>query len=374
MKFSQEWQSERIQRWHVPTAVLGLDLAPDETLAYVGCFAGVGTLNLENGAFDLLYSHDSYVSGVVRIPETNLLVSAGYDGLLRWFDIEKREVIRSQQVAESWIWDLALGNPANGKPRIATACGQYLAGDYEYRPLPSPHPNVQVWDGVTGQPLHQFTMLPPVQAIAFSRCGTRVAAANLMGDIHVWDLNKESDPLATNRPPDWSWHTPDFTAFGVIKSHCQVGGIHAVAFAPDGLSVIVAGMGPMVDPMAGNGRQRWQRFWLSEDKAGTKSQSQDERVGEGLMEALAVNLEEGTFAMSGRLRGGAFNTGLFSLETGELVHGFKTDSRVTKARFLRDGRTLILSGALSQSADAEQPFGVVDVFRVQPVDSQPPVG
>jgi hypothetical protein len=78
--------------------------------------------------------------------------------------------------------------------------------------------------------------------------------------------------------------------------------------------------------------------------------------------------------MSGRLRGGAFNTGLFSLDSGELIHGFKTDSRVTKARFLRDGRTMVLAGALSQSADPEHRFGVVDVFRIGPVDSEKPVG
>lgn len=374
MKRIQEWQSERIRRWQVPTAVLGLDLSPDETTAYVGCFAGVGSLNLESGAFELLHAHESYVSGVYMLPEAQLLVSAGYDGQLRWFDLEKREIVRSVQVTDSWIWDLAMGRPANQSPRIATAGGRYLAGDYEYRPLPSDRPNVQVWDGISGELIHQFTMLPPVQAIAFSPCGTRVAAANLMGDIQVWDLSQDSDPNVTNRPPDWSWHTPDFTAFGVIKSHCQVGGIYAITFSPDGQYVIVAGIGPMVDPMAGNGRQRWQQFSLADGMTDFKRQSKDDQVGEGLMEALAFHLVEGTFAMSGRLRGGAFNTGLFSLDSGDLVHGFKTDSRITKARFLRDGRTMILAGALSQSADAGHQFGVVDVFRVQPVDANAPVG
>lgn len=374
MKPRAEWRSERVQRWHVPTAVLGLDLSPDETTAYVGTFAGVGRLNLECGAYEPLYTHESYVSGVHVVPDANLLVSSGYDGQLKWFDLEKGEPTKTLAVADSWIWDMAACRPAGQSPRIATASGRYLAGDYEYRPLASDRPNVQVWDAHNGELLNQFTMLPPVQAVAFSPCGTRVAAANLMGDIHVWDLSEPGADKVINRPPDWSWQTSDFTAFGVIKSHCQVGGIFAIMFSPDSQNVIVAGMGPMVDPMAGNGRQRWQRFSLVPGQANEKWQSKDDQVGEGLMEALAANLTGGTFAMSGRLRGGVFNTAVFSLENGDLIHGFKTDSRVTQARFLRDGRTMLFGGALNQSADAGHRFGVVDIFRVEPIDEGKPAG
>jgi len=374
MKQIKDWQSERVHRWRDPTAVLGMDVSPDESLAYVGTFHGVGRLKLDTGEFEPLYAHDSYVSGVYYLPENNMLVSAGYDGQLRWFDLEKREIVKTIKVADSWVWDLAISRHAEQATRLATGSGRYLAGDYEYRPLASDQPNVQVWDAITGVLLNQFTMLPPVQAVALSPCGTRVAAANLMGDIHVWALDKQEETAMVNRPPDWKWHTPDFTAFGIIKSHCQVGGIFALTFTPDSQQVIVAGMGPMTDPMAGNGKQRWQRFSLAPGQVEQKWQSKDEQLGEGLMEALAMNVEDGTFAMSGRLRGGAFNTGLFSEETGELIYGFKTDSRVTEARFLRGGRTLVLAGALSQSADAEHRFGVVDVFRIGPVDAEKPVG
>jgi len=99
-----------------------------------------------------------------------------------------------------------------------------------------------------------------------------------------------------------------------------------------------------------------------------KWQSKDDQVGEGLMEALAVHPTDKIFVMSGRLRGGAFNTGVFSVESGELLHGFKSDSRVTEARFLQDGRTLVLAGALNQSADAAHQFGIVDIFGLQAVD------
>jgi len=361
--------AERIKRLNVPTAVLGIDLSPDEGWAYVATFAGVGQLNMESGEYESLYGHDSYASGVFYIPETQQLVSSGYDGQLRWFDLQRRELIETVAAADFWIWDMACLRRPGQSPLLATASGQYLAGDYEYRPRPSQQPNVKVWEAATRELLHQFTMLPPVQAVALSPCGTRVAAANLMGDVCVWDLTVGD--VAATREPDWKWQTPDFTAFGVIKSHCQVGGIYAVSFTPDSQQVIVAGMGPMVDPMAGNGRQRWQRFSLLAGQADLKTQSKDDQVGEGLMEALAIHPEGEAFLMSGRLRGGAFNTGVFSLVSGDLMYGFKTDSRVTQARFMADGR-MVLAGTLSQSADADRQFGVVDVFASPVVDAGTP--
>jgi hypothetical protein len=360
-------QAERLKRLTVPTAVLGVDLSADESVAFVATFAGVGELNLESGHYRPLYAHDSYASGVGHLPALNQTVSAGYDGQLRWFDLGSGAIVRTIPAAEGWIWDMDVRKRPDQSVLLATASGQYLAGDYEYHPRPSRRPNVQVWDGHSGQLLHQFKLLPPVQAIALSPCGTRVAAANLMGDVGVWDLTVDR-AAGEDHPPDWHWQTPDFTAFGVIKSHCQVGGIYAVVFTPDSRQVLVAGMGPMVDPMAGNGKQRWQRFSLEPGHHDQKSQSKDEQVGEGLMEALAMDPRGENFVMAGRLRGGAFNTGLFSVNDGELVHGFKTDSRVTKARFLGDGRTLLLAGALSQSADANHQFGIVDIFGLRAVD------
>jgi len=363
--------AERIKRLNVPTAVLGIDLSVDEDVAYVATFAGVGRLDMASGDYEALYEHDSYASAVLYLAESQQLVSAGYDGQLKWFDLQRREVIDTVAAADFWIWDMAGLRRPGQSPLLATAAGQYLAGDYEYRPRPSNQPNVKVWEAETRRLLHQFTMLPPVQAVALSPCGTRVAAANLMGDVCVWDLTV-GDMTAT-REPDWKWQTPDFTAFGVIKSHCQVGGIYAVTFTPDSQQVIVAGMGPMVDPMAGNGRQRWQKFSLVPGESDQKTQSKDDQVGEGLMEALAIRPTGDAFLMSGRLRGGAFNTGVFSLETGELLYGFKTDSRVTQAGFLADGR-MVLAGALNQSADAERQFGVVDIFRQPTVDGDERAG
>jgi hypothetical protein len=56
------------------------------------------------------------------------------------------------------------------------------------------------------------------------------------------------------------WNTPDFTSWGIIKSHHYIGGIFDFSFSPDGSRLITCGMGPMRDPMAGNGKQTWQEF------------------------------------------------------------------------------------------------------------------
>ena len=68
--------------------------------------------------------------------------------------------------------------------------------------------------------------------------------------------------------------------------------------------------------------------------------------------------------MAGRLRGGSWNVGLFDLQDGNLLHSFKTDTRVTKAVFSSDGSHLYLAGADKQHEDASKKFGVVDVYDV----------
>ena len=243
---------------------------------------------------------------------------------------------------------------AKDAPTIVTVSGQYLPGSYDYRPKPSSEPCVRVFDARNGDLLHDFEHLPPVQAAAISDDGQRIGVGNLMGDVGVWDL-KSGKKVECN--------TPDFTGFGIIKSHCQIGGIYAASFA-DANRLIVAGMGPMRDPMAGNGKQRWQCFDVSGDAANKVSASKDAQAGEGLMETLAMHPDGRHFAMAGRLRGGSWNVGLFDLETTDLVHSFKTDTRVTNAKFSGDGKRLLLAGADKQHKKAEKAFGAVDVYKI----------
>lgn len=345
---------ERTHRLELPTGVLGLDSHPESGMLYAACMDGVYQVSVPSGQCDQLYAHESYASGVVCMHENNRLVSAGYDGALQWFDLTKRQVVRHVQAHTFWSWDLTR---AKNRPVLASVSGQYLAGSYEYHPLAAPEPCVRVYDGLSGTLINAFDHGPPVQAVAVTDDGEYVAAGNLMGDAAVWRIDGE---WATR------WNTPDFTAFGIIKSHCQIGGIYAAAFAPN-QDLLVAGMGPMRDPMAGNGKQRWQRFdWRSVDGDSTArkvSVSKDDQVGEGLIETMAVHPGGRYFVMAGRLRGGSWNVGFFDLESGDLVHSFKNGIRVTKALFSADGRKLYLSGANRQPKEPDKSFGIIDVHE-----------
>lgn len=349
-----ELKSRRSHRHHLPMAALSVDLHDDGKQAFVACLDGVYQLHLKTGAAALLHQHDSYASGVAHFPQNQTLISAAYDGTLRWFDLAKAAVTRTVPAHSFWSWNLAK-HSGEQRALVASCSGQYLAGDYAYLPQTSDAATIKLYDAIAGDLLSEFRLTPPVHCVAISPDGNLIAAGNLMGDVAVWKV--DGSEIAR-------WNTPDFTAFGIVKSHCQIGGLHAIAFTPDSQQVVVAGMGPMHDPMAGNGKQRWQRFAWSAETPQKLAASKDDQVGEGLMETLCFHPDGQSFVMAGRLRGGAWSTGWFDLASGDLIHSIKSESRVTCARFNADGSRLILAGAINQSADPNHKFGVVDVYKI----------
>ncbi len=351
---------EALKKHRLPTAVLGAAVEPSGARLYAACMDGVYELDLEGGEAQLLDKHASYVSGAVLAVEADTLITAGYDGALQWFDLAAAKRVRRIELHEFWSWQMAL---SPDQQLVASVTGQYLAGDYEYRPAPESEPSVCVLAAASGEVLHKLAHVPSVQSVAFSPDSRYLAAGNLMGEIRVWDV--QSGEQVAN------WTTPDFTSWGIIKSHCYIGGVFALQFTPDGQHLLLAGMGPMRDPMAGNGRQLWQKF----DWRGQPPQKVDEthkgESGEGLMETLAVHPRGDCFVMAGRLRGGAWNAGLFDLESGKLLQGLKTGYRVTEALFTSDGSRLLLAGTQGQPHDrGKKPphFGRLDIY---PVEGEP---
>ena len=343
---------------HLPTGALGLAAAADGKTLYAACMDGVYAVDPETAAAEKLYAHDSYASGAAVVGGGRTLVTAGYDGMLRWFDLEKREPGRTVKAHDFWSWQLA-ASPDGTK--VASVTGQYLAGNYKYEPAAEREPSVKVFDAASGELVRSFGHVPPVQAVAFSPDGKFVAAGNLMGEIRVWDVGS-GDLAAT-------WTTPDFTSWGVIKSHCYIGGITALVFTPDGNGLIAAGMGPMKDPMAGNGRQLWQRFAWQETPPRKADETHAGESGEGLMETLAVAPAGDRFVMAGRLRGGDWNVAAFDLATGKRLGAVNTGGRMTKALFSADGSRLFLAGSQGQpykKGKPPEPFGRFDVLAVGP--------
>ncbi len=346
----------RLTDFKLPTAVLAAAwLGEGELLA--GCMDGVYRVDLAAASHRKVGTHASYVSSVAAVPRHGQYLSAGYDGRLQWYDLASDEPTRSLDLHRFWSWDMAV---SPDESLVASVTGQYLAGGYKYEPAPEREPSVRVVATDSGEILLSLPHVPSVQAVAFSNDSQFVAAGNLMGEVRIWNA-RTGEQVA-------SWTTPDFTSWGIIKSHCYLGGIFALRFTPDDSGLLMCGMGPMHDPMAGNGRQLWQRWdWRATPPAKT-DQTHEGESGEGLMEALAVEPQAGLFAMGGRLRGGNLNVGLYGLADGGKLGSVKSGYRVTEILFSTDGSQMILIGGQGQpDRDAEgriADFGRVEVYDI----------
>ena len=341
------------REFKLPTGILAASLAADGQSLVAGCMDGVYRVETASGQHEKLYQHESYVSSAAWV-SNELLISAGYDGAVCWFDLPSGEVKRKLKIHEFWSWDMAV---SPDRKLIASVTGQYLAGGYKYEPQAEREPSIKVLSVESGETIHALSHVPSVQAVAFSPDSRFVAAGNLMGEVRVFDL---ADGKLVSK-----WTTPDFTSWGIIKSHCYLGGIFAIAFTPGGNELLLAGMGPMDDPMAGNGRQLWQK-WSWQGEAKKLDETHAGESGEGLMETLAVHPAAGHFVMAGRLRGGEWNAAVFELESGKRIASLKTGYRVTAAQYTPRGGQLVLVGTQGQPQKKRDgkfpPFGRVEVY------------
>jgi WD40 repeat protein len=342
----------------LPTAVFAVDDGRDGEHLFAACFdGGIYQVAIKSGMHTLLGKHDSYASGVRYLPGLKQVVSAGYDGALRWFDPTAGKAIRTVEAHKFWSWKM---RTSPDERWVATVTGQYMAGGYKYEPAPEREPSVRVFEAATGVLRWSLPHVPPTLSVAFSPDSRHLAAANLMGEVRVWDL--ETGKQVAN------WTTPDFTCWGIIKSHHYVGGIFDLTFSPDGRDLIVCGMGPMVDPMAGNGKQTWQRFAWTETPPRKVAEIHEADAGHGLMEAVRFHPDHHSFVMAGRLAQGKWNTALFDAASGQLIHALDTGMRVTDAVWLDGGVQLALSGATGQDRkkDGRCPdFGHIKLFTLQ---------
>jgi WD40 repeat protein len=341
------------------TGALGLAIAPDGSRAFTTCVDGsLHAVDLAAGKSEEFVSrHRSYASGCVLLPDGNTVISGGYDGMLHWHDVETRECWRRVQAHQFWNWQLALSPDGT---RLATVTGQYAPGSWKYDPAPESEPSVKVFDTASGDFIASFRHTPSVLSCAFSPDGRHLAAANILGEVGIWnvDAGDGSKPVA-------QFTSPDFTSWGTIKTHHFCGGIYGLAFSPDGAVLLCCGMGPMNDPMAGNGKMTWQRWNWREGKR--LDQIKDGQQGAGLMESVVWRPAGSHFVMAGRQAQGTWNIALFSAADGGLVHSVDSKKRTTQARFTADGQTLIVSGAMGQGPRKQggwEPWGRVQVYKL----------
>ncbi len=330
---------EKPRNISLPTGVLGLAASPDDSRLYAACMDGlIYEVDVASGKASAFQdAHSSYASGCVLLPDGKTLISAGYDGALLWHDVETKRSFRHVKAHQFWSWQLALSPDGS---RISTVTGQYLVGGEKYEPEPASEPTVKIYDTRTGDLVRSFELLAPVLSTAFSPDGKHVAAANMMGDVRIWEVDSGKEAAKFN--------TPDFTSWGIIKSPHYIGGIYSMAFAPDGESLLCCGMGPMRDPMAGNGKMTWQRWAWRETTPKMLDQIHDGEHGSGLMETLAHLPDGSAFVMAGRQAQGTWTTAMFSAADGKLMASLDTKSRVTRALASKDGKCLLLAAAAGQ--------------------------
>lgn len=341
------------------TGILGLAADPqDGEKVFAACADGaIHEVNLVTGRSKIFEArHTSYASGCVLSPDSRILISGGYDGALIWHDVETRRSFRRVLAHKFWSWQLALSPEGH---QLASVTGQYLPGGWKYEPAAAAESCVKVFETRTGDLLASLDHVPPVLSCAFSPDGKHLAAGNMMGEVRVWDLG------ASTRSPMTQWTSPGFTSWGSIKTHHYCGGVYALAFSPDGNALVGCGMGPMTDPMAGNGKMTWQRWdWRKGEKI---DEIKDGQQGSGLMEALAWHPDEKHFVMAGKQAQGTWNAAVFSGADGSLVQSIDTKKRITHARWTGDGEWLILAGANGQPQRKNgfwPAWGRLQVYRV----------
>ncbi len=342
----------------LPAAVLAVDAHPEGKRLFAACLdGGIYEISADSGEHKLLGKHESYASGVHYLSKSETVVSAGYDGSLRWFSPAEGRQTRAVKAHKFWSWKMRV---SPDERLVASVTGQFLAGGYKYEPAAEREPSVKVYDAETGALRWALPHVPPTLSVAFSPDSRFIAAGNMMGEVRVWSL-ETGKQVAT-------WTTPDFTSWGIIKSHHYLGGIFDMAFSPDGREVCVCGMGPMVDPMAGNGRQTWQRFAWGDAPPRKVLEIKDAEAGTGLMESLRFHPNQKLFLMAGRLAQGKWNVGLFDTASGHLLHAQDTKMRVCDSVWLNGGSRLALGGATSQeraTKDGRYPdFGHIKLYDV----------
>jgi WD40 repeat protein len=349
---------EKTSTLTLATGVLGLTGLADGSRLFAACMDGkIFEVDPATKAVTPFESaHSSYASGCVLSPDGRTLISAGYDGCLLWHDVSTRRQIRRVAAHDFWSWQIALS--PDGR-HVASVSGQFLVGTEKYEPAAATAPTVKVFDAHSGELVHSFEHRPPVLSVAFSPDSKHLAVANLMGEVRVWELASGKSAA--------EFKTPDFTSWGIIKSPHYLGGIYGLAFAPDGASLLCCGMGPMNDPMAGNGKMTWQRWAWKEAPPTMQSQIRDGEHGTGLMETIGFAPDAKSFVMAGRQAQGTWNIALFSEADGKLLASHDAKTRVTRHLFTADGRQLFLAAATGQPQrkDGQWPdYGRIHVLEL----------
>lgn len=194
-----------------------------------------------------LYTHESYATSVALAG--NVLVSGGYEGKLIWWDIEKKQQIRTIEAHSKWIRKVVASH--DGKLFAS------VADDMVCR----------LWDSNTGKKSHELRgheELTPhhypsmLYAVAFSADSKHLATGDKVGHIVIWDVATGSQVATLEAPVMYTWDP--------LQRRHSIGGIRSLAFSPDGKLLAVGGMGKVGNIDHLEGKTRVEIFEWSDKK------------------------------------------------------------------------------------------------------------
>jgi WD40 repeat protein len=182
--------------------------------------------------------HDNYVSALVAFTTArqHWVVSGSYDRQLIWWDPEAGVPQHTVFAHDGWVRDLA-----------ATPDGTRLVsvGDDML---------VKLWDAETGELVRSISghaqqtpqgHVTALYVVTVSPDGKHLASGDRIGEVRVWET--DSGKLAQ------SFQVPILYTYDPKQRKRSIGGIRSLAFSPDGKRLAVGGIGQVgnVDGLAG---------------------------------------------------------------------------------------------------------------------------
>jgi WD40 repeat protein len=192
-----------------------------------------------------LADHGRYVTSVRLAGRT--AVSGGYDGRHIWWDLARGQAVRTVDAHSRWVRQIAASPDGS---RLASVGDDMVC---------------RVWNAATGERQHELrgheertpTHFPSaLYACTFSADGRRLATADRVGQVVIWDAAAGRQLGAVEAPTLYTWD-------GVQRNR-SIGGPRSLAFSPDGTHLAVGGVGQIgnVDALQGPSRVEvfnWER-------------------------------------------------------------------------------------------------------------------
>jgi hypothetical protein len=161
--------------------VTALAIAANGTLAVAASTAGVGHEarlwhpdGLPAGPGTLALRHDDVIQDLAFSPDGKILASAGYDRLIKLWDVQAGKLLRVLKDHSDSVYGLAFS--PDGKLLASVAADRA----------------VKVWDVTTGTRLYTLSEATDwLYAVAWSSDGKHLAAAGVDRSIRVWEVDRD---------------------------------------------------------------------------------------------------------------------------------------------------------------------------------------